>query len=95
MKPRTYFDSVLSEIEARANRAELIRKADDRCQGKTKFGQPCNWLAFTNTRQAQLSLRPKRSFPDGQETEGFWVLCPTCATTYDRKHPAKQQRKAS
>ena len=85
----SYFASVLAEIGERATRAELIRKADDRCQGKTKFGQTCGWLAFTVARQRQLSLRPKLAIL-GATAEGHWVLCPKCTDAYD----AKKRRKA-
>lgn len=92
MSGPTFFSPVLAEIEARAHRAEAILAADDRCQGRDKWGKVCGWLAYTTTRQAQLSLRPKLTL-HGDEADGEWVLCPTCTNLWDEKH--SKQRKAS
>jgi hypothetical protein len=88
----SYFGAVFAEVEARSHRLQLIMDADDRCQGRDKWGKVCGWLAYTRDRQAQLSLRPKLAVA-GNEASGEWVLCPTCTQAWDTKHG--QQRKAS
>lgn len=65
---------------AERRRAEILR-AGDACER-------CGWLAWSRSRQEQLSLRP-RTEPDRIRPRGeaptFWVLCPQCTCRHDAR----------
>lgn len=73
--------------------AEILR-AGDACER-------CGWLAWSRSRQEQLSLRPRtdadRIRPrEASTSPAFWVLCPTCTVKHDGsgRRPGRRNKTA-